>query len=311
MKAFISYSHKDEWALARLKTHLAVLTREGKIQTWTDQEIASGDIIDNEVVKKLAECDLFIPLVSPDFLASFYCYEKELASAVKRNDAGEMRIVPVVVEPCDWKGSPLKKFKALPKDGKPITEYVNHNVALLEVITGLRGLLEPSAKPNPKATEVVQDSISTLPERRYRAKRTFDAIDRQKFVSDTFEEVKKFFASSASELNGIEGFKSHLSEIPPHGFTCTVINKAHQQGTAHITVYMDASRSMLGDLYWSYSPNAASNTANGHFNVGNDDYEQYLTVQEFGGGNAQRINSRQAAEYLWDNIIGRAGISYD
>jgi hypothetical protein len=60
MKAFISYSHKDAWALDRLHTHLAMLRREGSILEWYDREILAGGDIDQEVSEQLEACDLFL-----------------------------------------------------------------------------------------------------------------------------------------------------------------------------------------------------------------------------------------------------------
>lgn len=77
-KAFISYSHADELALERLVKHLAVLLREKTLVQWFDQKILAGGTIDAEISKQLEACDLFLALVSPDFLASNYCYEREM-----------------------------------------------------------------------------------------------------------------------------------------------------------------------------------------------------------------------------------------
>lgn len=119
-KAFISYSHRDEKPLDRLHTHLAMLRREGMISAWYDREILAGDDVDQEVGSNLDGSDIFLALVSPDFLASDYCYEREMTEALKRHEDGSIRIIPIILEPCDWKSSPLGKLKALPKDGKPI-----------------------------------------------------------------------------------------------------------------------------------------------------------------------------------------------
>ena len=58
--------------------------------------------------------------------------------ALEWHDAGEARIVPIIVEPCDWKNSPLNKLKVIPKDGKPINEWTNENAAYLNIVTELR-----------------------------------------------------------------------------------------------------------------------------------------------------------------------------
>ena len=156
MKAFISYSHRDDWARERLHTHLEMLRREGQIEDWYDREILAGDDIDDEISEQLESCELFLPLVSPDFLASRYCYEREMTRALKRHDAGEVRVVPIIIEPCDWANSPLKRLKALPRNGKPVVVWTNQNTAFLDVVTELRrivaggteGISDSSAMPS-------------------------------------------------------------------------------------------------------------------------------------------------------------------
>lgn len=78
MKAFISYSHKDRAALDSLHTHLTSLIRDGRIEAWFDREILPGGDLDAEIAKELESCELFLLLVSPDFLASIYCIEREM-----------------------------------------------------------------------------------------------------------------------------------------------------------------------------------------------------------------------------------------
>ncbi|HVG33943.1 MAG TPA: hypothetical protein VM911_12720 [Pyrinomonadaceae bacterium] len=42
LKVFISYSHRDEDIKERVDTSLAILKREGKIETWNDRSIPGG-----------------------------------------------------------------------------------------------------------------------------------------------------------------------------------------------------------------------------------------------------------------------------
>lgn len=142
LKAFISYSHVDEHALDRLKKHLAMLRRDQVIAEWFDQVINAGGDIDAAISKHLDECDLFIALVSADFLDSSYCYEREMRRALALNEKGSLRVVPVIVGPCDWQSSPLGKLKALPKDGKPVSDWTNKDTAWLDVVKQLRKLAD-------------------------------------------------------------------------------------------------------------------------------------------------------------------------
>ena len=138
MKAFISYAHRDEDALRRLMTHLAILEREGGIEAWYDRRILAGSEIDREIDERLETCELFLALVSPDFLDSDYCSSREMQRALERHHAGETRVIPIITEPCDWLSTPLSQFKALPKDGRSIAEWGNSNAAYLDVVKELR-----------------------------------------------------------------------------------------------------------------------------------------------------------------------------
>src|SRR5690606_743798 len=125
VKIFISYTHRDEATLERLHVHLAMLRRDGIIDEWYDREILGGATIDEEVERNLNTSEIFVALVTPDFLNSDYCYDTEMAMAIEKHGRAELQIVPVVAEPCDWQNSPLRRFKALPKDGRPISEWRN------------------------------------------------------------------------------------------------------------------------------------------------------------------------------------------
>ena len=98
MKAFISYSHKDEWALDDLHKHLAMLRREGKLSEWYDRDILVGSDINDEIQLNLDSSDIFIALVSPDFLASDYCINKEMTSALEMHESGKISIVPIITD---------------------------------------------------------------------------------------------------------------------------------------------------------------------------------------------------------------------
>src|SRR3954464_6609931 len=113
---FFSYSHKDEALRDELETHLSMLNRQGFITTWHDRRIAAGDIVDPTISAHLESADVVLLLVSPDFLASDYCYDKEMSRALERHEAGECRVIPVILRPSDWHDAPFGKLLAAPKD---------------------------------------------------------------------------------------------------------------------------------------------------------------------------------------------------
>lgn len=55
-----------------------------------------------------------------------------------RRARGTMRVVAVVVCPCDWKSTPAAGFKLLPEDGKEVTRWRSAGDAILNVAQGIR-----------------------------------------------------------------------------------------------------------------------------------------------------------------------------
>jgi hypothetical protein len=317
MKAFISYAHRDRAMLERLHTHLAMLRREGGIADWYDREIIAGHVIDREIPSQLESSRLFLALVSPDFLSSQYCYEKEMQTAIARHESGEMVVVPIILEPCDWRASPLNQFKALPRDGKAISDWTNHNAALLDVVTELRRLVESMV---PRQPLVAPAEGAALPERsdsvptKYRVKQSFDQIDRNDFRTAAYEALRDYFEKSARESDGIEGLRGRYQTMGPLSFTCTVVNrliKSGRGGEAHITVHA-IPRSGLGDIYYSFTAHAADNTSSGSFRVDADEYHLFLRPDSFrGGARDSKCTPQEAAQRLWQNFVEQAGITHD
>lgn len=313
MRAFISYSHQDTKALERLHVHLANLQREGQIETWYDREILAGGGLDEEISLQLESADLYLLMVSPDFIASNYCIERELQRALERHDAGDARVIPIILEPCDWAAMPqLRRLKAVPKDGNPISEWANANNAYLNVVQEIRRIVESNSKR--QVQQERRNSKPSLQERTiplYRVQRDFDEIDRSEFRDAAFSAIKDYFRRAIGEIDLIDGLRGRFVDRGANSFGSTVVNRNRQQGTAHITVYSRSAGPIFGDIYFSFNDNAAENTASGGFNVSSDEYEQFLVMPMtmFGTASA-RLSPEQAAETLWNQFIEKAGITH-
>ncbi len=313
MRAFISYSHHDKAALDRLHVHLKNLTRGGHIETWYDRDILAGSDLNAEIARELEAADLLLLLVSPDFIASDYCVEREMKRALERHAAGAARVVPIIVEECDWKAmGELRQLKAVPTDGKAISEWANANTAYLDVVQELRRIIEADGLPTAVATAAPKPVAVRPATTRYRAKRQFDQIDKSDFRDAAFVIIKDYFRRATMEIDSIEGLRGRFVDRGVTSFGATIVNGGHRNGTAHITVHCRNSHVAMGDIYYSFSENAGDNTANGGFNVSADDYEQFLvqTMNMFGKADKQLAPDR-AAEVLWNEFIGNVGISYD
>ncbi|MCP4990310.1 MAG: toll/interleukin-1 receptor domain-containing protein [Colwellia sp.] len=157
IKLFYSYSHKDETYREKLETHLSILRRSGYISEWHDRRISAGNDWEEDIDYNLEDSDLILLLVSSNFLASDYCYDTETIRALEKHESGEAVVIPIILSPCLWLESKLKKLQSLPRDNKAVSIFPNEDVAWLEVAEGIlervKGLqLNPKEKPLVKAT---------------------------------------------------------------------------------------------------------------------------------------------------------------
>ncbi len=119
IEVFFSYSHKDERLKDELVKHLSFLKRQEVITDWLDRKITAGNEWTGEIDQHLSSVQVILLLVSASFLASDYWYDVELKCATERHEAGEARVIPIILRPFDWHGAPFGKLQALPTDGKP------------------------------------------------------------------------------------------------------------------------------------------------------------------------------------------------
>src|SRR5437667_11605644 len=94
---FFCYAHEDEALLKKLKTYLSPLQRQGLIDVWYDRDISAGTEWEQEISHHLNAAQIILLLVSPDFLASDYCYGIETKRALERHQAGEVRVIRIIL----------------------------------------------------------------------------------------------------------------------------------------------------------------------------------------------------------------------
>lgn len=71
---------------------------------------------------------------------------------MERHAEGSCRVIPVILRPCDWHGTPFGKLLAVPRDGKAITTWTNFDEAFLDVTTAIRNTIQQSLSKNSKPT---------------------------------------------------------------------------------------------------------------------------------------------------------------
>ena len=154
IRLFITYSHKDIKAKDQLITYLAAMKREGLIKIWHDNEILPGDTWRDSISKNLTESDILLYLVSNSSLASENC-NRELAEALNSN----VRVIPIILESCDWLNHQLSGFQVLPDKGKSINVWENENEGWQSTVTGIRKIIHQIQTQVASSSDISQEEV--------------------------------------------------------------------------------------------------------------------------------------------------------
>ncbi|MFK8102796.1 MAG: WG repeat-containing protein [Saprospiraceae bacterium] len=118
---FIAYAREDKAYLEELRVQLSILERIKLVdKIWYDGLIQAGTNWENEIHQALENSDIILLLVSADFIASDFCYDKEMKRAIELNETGKVRTIPIILRPCLWERTPLSVLEALPEGAFPI-----------------------------------------------------------------------------------------------------------------------------------------------------------------------------------------------
>ncbi|MHB8894142.1 MAG: toll/interleukin-1 receptor domain-containing protein [Candidatus Geothermincolia bacterium] len=134
---FFSYAHEDEALMDQVRRQLVVHERLGSIVKLIDRMIPAGNDWRSHIDDRIKRAHVILLFMSPDFLASRYCYEVEGRIALQRHRDGTAKVIPVVLRACDWTATPFGEIQGLPRDGTPITQWPDRDQASLDVARGI------------------------------------------------------------------------------------------------------------------------------------------------------------------------------
>lgn len=311
---FFSYSHVDEALRDELEKQLSMLKRQGVIEVWHDRRIGAGQDLGSEISKHVEDDDILLLLVSPDFMASEYCYEREMLRAMERHEAGDAIVIPVILRPCDWHGAPFGKLLASPTDGRPVTKWPDRDEAFLEVAMAVRGAAARIGSDSPEGSS--GSTVQQRPQPRtgesrprssnLRVTKHFTDRDKHAFQHDAFEFMARFFESSIGEIaernSDVEG---SFRRIDANRFTAVLYRNG--QAASECTVFMGGGL-LSGGISYVDGFTTDSNTYNENLHVDAD--EQKLFLRSMGMASLGRSGSRDekltmegASELYWSILV--------
>lgn len=123
---FISYSRADKAWKDRLVRHLHVLSAYGLVDTWEDSRITTGSKWRREIEQAMGQASVAILLVSADFLSSKFVLNTEIPRLLERRKDDGLRIIPILVAPCDWEAIEWLATIQFHADARPMLGCSEH-----------------------------------------------------------------------------------------------------------------------------------------------------------------------------------------
>ncbi len=307
-----SYSHVDELLRNELETHLTGLKRQGLIDTWHDRRIKAGQEFANQIDQHFENADIVLLLVSPDFIASDYCYNIEMTKSLARHESKEAIVIPVILRPCDWHELPFGKLMAATKDGKPIVHFPTHDDGFLEVVKSIKNALKRTPSTNVKSglnnysiesrlfpSQIIEENIERSSNLRIR--KTFSDREKDKARIQAYEYISGYFENSLNELAARNtDVECEFRRIDANSFEAAI----YVQGKRKSRCGIWTADGRGGDIFFS-SSGVSHNTYNECMTLSDDGYALGFRPMgmAFRGHTNQLLSNEGAAEVFWEMLI--------
>ena len=317
-KVFSAYSHEDEDLRNNLEVHLSMLKREGLIESWHDRRITAGSDLDQTIDAKLEEAKIVLLLVSPDFLASKYCYDVEMKRALELHKSGKVRVIPVILRPCDWHSTPFGNLLAVPRDGEPVTKWQNTDEAFLDIAKSIRKVIEEmdvagsaSASPKPVSEPSFHEASESIGpySDNLRMPNTFTQYDKDYFLQESFEYITEFFKNSLAKLREQNPkVKYQFKRLGSQQFSAVLYRDG--QDLSRCLIFYEGSHSLTNGIAYSYNDFGNVKSYNELLSVVETDQALFLkplgmSTFSYSGNSEDYLDMKGAAEMYWGLFIRR------
>lgn len=215
---FIIYAREDKEIKQGLLSYLNPFVKPYNLNIWHDAHIQPGQEWKYSIDSRLNQTDLFVMLVSIDFMNSHFIHQVEFKYAVERHKANKSIIIPVITRECPWDidfefddySFSLKELQVLPDEGRPIVDWKTSDHAFNNIATGIRKVVA-SIKKNQEQQEALEKDQQQIEKAQEESdKKRIEEEEKQKKI-DLEEES---FWVLVEEENSIDGYKGYLQKYP-------------------------------------------------------------------------------------------------
>lgn len=146
-RVFVSYAREDKKWLDRdyrfnLIPFLMESLKKQNVVFWYDKDLRPGDEFRTNIEAEIDQAQIALLIVSQAFLNSEFIEQYEMSRIVNRAKLGQMIIVPVLVEPCDWSEYPVLADRQMVPGSTPLIDFTESDPkwarVKAEILDGLK-----------------------------------------------------------------------------------------------------------------------------------------------------------------------------
>ncbi len=163
INTFIIYAREDKDIKQRILAHLNSFAKAYDLVLWHDEYLEAGQEWKPHIESRLEQTDLFLLLISVDFMNSEFINQVEFKFAIDRHKTNKSVVIPIIINYCQWDidfnftddNFNLNELQVLPQEGKPVDDWKTPEQAYNNIASGVRKVLE-TIKARKKAEEKIQ-----------------------------------------------------------------------------------------------------------------------------------------------------------
>jgi len=156
LKIFFLYSKSDKRLAEILMHYLTPMVKMRKVDICDGSEVIAGKDWDLDTKERYNQSDIYIALISPDFVASDFCYQDDLKLVIEKHQNKRAVMLPILVRFTPfWKELGIGKLDYLPIDGKPISQWKDEEEALFEIMKYIKKLIKKLVGKEEESSEEI------------------------------------------------------------------------------------------------------------------------------------------------------------
>ncbi len=156
LRVFLSYSHDDQARQKLFRKNLVALENDGYITFWDDPNIKPDMDWRPEIDRELEAMDVFVGLLTTNFVASKFIQRVEFKRAIERRKDKTARMWLVLVDDRRLEGTKFEGIQVLKPGGKAVSKYPSLRAGFDEAEKEIHQLIVDLWKIQPEADEQSQ-----------------------------------------------------------------------------------------------------------------------------------------------------------